>query len=315
LNTDENFAKRNYKLTILQTTEGKTLTKRFEKVFNRTNNPKVKWGNYYRPYEIYRDDIEEVSKELTKLEPRSDCIVVLDELNDKSKIGKVVRRKSGVDFHEHEEGRNLICIDIDDIPSPPDLKTEDQRREFLLSLLPENFQKTSHHFQWSSSAGVECPLNDELNGWDFLSIHFWFCLAEPRTKHDLKHWAKSNNLPIDSSQFNAVQPHFTATPIFSKNVVDPVQQRSGFVKGQQGVVYIDKAPQHENKSEFDPYNEQTWDWGDQVSDRLVGTATQEQVRNALKAISESGQTPSDDATRLATLVQVAKTEIHKRSDR
>ncbi|HHW4679760.1 MAG TPA: phage/plasmid primase, P4 family, partial [Xylella sp.] len=61
--------------------------------------------------------------------------------------------------------------------------------------------------------------------------HVWFWLATPCTSEQLKAWAASCGLKVDTSVFNAVQIHYTAAPVFEAGVCDPVPVRSGFVPG------------------------------------------------------------------------------------
>ena len=101
---------------------------------------------------------------------------------------------------------------------------------YLSDLLPPEFHDVTFWAQLSSSSGI--------NGWDKVSAHLWFMLDRPITDDQLHQWASSIDAPIDTRLFNAVQPHFTAAPIFSYDVADPCPVRCGLIKGTRDVASI-----------------------------------------------------------------------------
>jgi hypothetical protein len=64
-------------------------------------------------------------------------------------------------------------------------------------------------------------------------------LDHPINDDNLHRWAQGIDSPIDVRLFNAVQPHFTAAPIFAYDVTDPCPVRHGLIKGTRDVVTLD----------------------------------------------------------------------------
>ena len=116
-----------------------------------------------------------------------------------------------------------MMFDIDDWTPPAGLDPVQDPEAcidaFIEAKLPEPFHCADYHWQLSASAGT-----DKARG--MLKAHVWFWLATAYDSATLKAWAKALALPIDPAVFQAVQPHFTAAPIFEEGAVDPVPRRS-----------------------------------------------------------------------------------------
>ena len=133
------------------------------------------------------------------------------------------------------EARPWALIDMDGIEAPaacdPTIDPEDGI-EHLIGLLPPEFHDATCWWQWSSSQGFKG---------DTLSAHLWFWLDRPIADTDLRRWAETFNHAhgkmIDPALFNAVQPHYTAGPIFD-GVPDPLSRRSGLREGLDDAVAL-----------------------------------------------------------------------------
>lgn len=100
--------------------------------------------------------------------------------------------------------------------------------EFIRRHLPACFHGITFHWQLSSSAGQE-----KYAG--VLKAHLWFWLDVPRTGGQLNAWKVAAGLSeVDVAVFRTVQPLYTANPIMSAGVVDPVAVRSGLIDGLTG---------------------------------------------------------------------------------
>ena len=144
-----------------------------------------------------------------------------------------MHRESQPDFNQHpfvDEPLPWVMIDIDKLPTPEGMNVIDSpfdAAQHAINLLPEEFHDTSYFWQLSASAGI----SDSTA----LSIHLWFWLDTPTTSMGLREWAKKVNLTtgqkiIDPALYNPVQPHYTAAPLFSDELEDPLSQRSDFVQ-------------------------------------------------------------------------------------
>jgi len=120
---------------------------------------------------------------------------------------------------------HTILIEIDDFMPTAGSPVSDPVpciNEFIRVKLPSCFHCVSYHYQLSNSAGH--PDKKHL-----LKAHVWFWLKTPFTSAQLKAWAEAKNIECDHSVFNAVQIHYTASPVFMDGIIDPVPVRSGFV--------------------------------------------------------------------------------------
>ena len=188
--------------------------------------------------------IKDLSECLFILEDNPNRCVIRGELLDGiDENQKVLRRKKATDDHpayfgEKAEGHQWVCFDFDKVPAPLGLTSNDERLAYLASLLGNEFEDVSFHYQWSSSAG--------LYGWDTLSCHLWYWLGEPRTDSEMCRWAKDNG-NVDDAIFRTVQPHYTARPKFI-DMDDPIgPDRSGFVKRKKDNVLVPKVSEPRTK--------------------------------------------------------------------
>lgn len=93
-------------------------------------------------------------------------------------------------FRESLGGHQWVCLDVDGIEVPSSVSTNQQRLDYVVSLLPKPFQDVSYHFQWSSSPGLTKTAKGVYRiGWnDRISVHLWYFLSEPWTDTQLHDW-------------------------------------------------------------------------------------------------------------------------------
>ncbi|WOI56837.1 hypothetical protein [Palleronia sp. LCG004] len=112
-------------------------------------------------------------------------------------------------------------LDIDSIDLPAELSSVSENTDAILSRvvsnLPASFHGVSFYYQFSASMCVK-PGS--------IRVHLWFWLNRAVSDAELKVWL--DGYPVDHAIFNAVQPHFTADPVFEYLEDDPLPQRSGF---------------------------------------------------------------------------------------
>lgn len=219
------------------------LTKRFV-MSGEGEIDKINFGNVknFRCEQFQVSGIFELAELLSKLESDPRACIIRGEPMPHVDLSKPVRRtkwKTGNEepyFRSVEEGQPWLCIDFDDLKCPDHIAAETDPEaaiRHLISLLPPEFHNVTCLWQWSSSAGVK--------GWDNLRAHLWFWLDRGVHDDDLRRWAKTNDVKIDGSLFNAVQVHYTAAPIF-EDVPDPVRRRSGLLRGLSDAVQLEVPP-------------------------------------------------------------------------
>ena len=190
------------------------------------------------------EDIEQLSDFLTQAASDKHSLLIRGVLAPNKDPHKPVRRL-GVKGHgengfflSHPQGQPWLLLDFDGIPCPNSinfLKNPEQGIEYLVSLLPSYFHGVSYHYHLSSGAG--------LDGGKTIRAHIWYWLDKPVHDDVLRTWAKGINCHgplIDTQLFSALQPHYTADPIFD-GVPNPFfEKRSGFVKAKSNTVTLPK---------------------------------------------------------------------------
>lgn len=188
--------------------------------------------------------IEQLSSFLTQAATNKDALLIRGVLAPNKDPHQLVRRygvtghgEAGF-FRSHPEGQTWLLLDFDGIPTPSAInfiKQPEKAIEYLVSLMPSYFHGVSYHYHLSSGAG--------LDGGKTIRAHIWYWLDKPVHDDVLRVWAKGINCQgklIDTALFNAVQPHYTADPIFD-GVADPfLGKRSGFIKGKSDAVTLPK---------------------------------------------------------------------------
>jgi len=123
--------------------------------------------------------------------------------------------------------RYWMMIDVDKFSYVDAAQNALPAIDSYLQLLPDAFHDITFYWQLSNSAGSK-------KNKDTLKAHLWFWLSEPASAAQLKAWAKTCPIELDTSVFNPIQEHFTADPVFEPGILDPIKQRSGLVRGIHG---------------------------------------------------------------------------------
>ncbi len=222
-------------ITVLTETNGKIMTKRITKteVIQYDNGFMFDYSNF----DI--DNIEHLHELLTWLETKPHKIIIRGELIAGIDATKPVLRrkddditKSRLKCFKARKSNDWVMLDFDKLPLPDDVREAD-RIEYLISMLPDYLHDVSYHYQYSSSAG--------LKGWDTISAHIWMWLSHGRSDDEMNDWAISTGC-VDEALMRTVQVHYTAAPIFSQGVHDPVTTRSGIVRKGSDAAFIPIIP-------------------------------------------------------------------------
>lgn len=124
--------------------------------------------------------------------------------------------------------RTWFAIDLDKIKRPVAIDPvvdPEGAIEHLIGLLPPEVHDASCWWQFTCSQNLPgCA--------DTLSARLWFWNRESLDDASLARWALAANKAagrklVDPALYRAVQPHYTADPIFEGGMVDPVPRRSG----------------------------------------------------------------------------------------
>jgi len=233
-----NALERDNKKTGQKAGEVPFMTKRFV-IKSDTELETKGYGNAF-DFNLIQPEVEnifELSDLLTELEGWSHSCII----RAKPKYGvdhdNVNRRKeehpdkSPPCFWQNPDGVEWLMMDMDKFPvAGLNLNTNEERLEYLVSQLPNDFHDVSYHYQWSSSQG--------LYGWDTLSCHLWFWLKDAALDTYLDERALDENWDCDEAAFRTVQPLYTAAPVFEG--CDDILKgfRSGLIRKERDEVTL-----------------------------------------------------------------------------
>jgi putative DNA primase/helicase len=229
-------------LPILTSVDGAILAK----VISRTADgwETKPYDNAYRyRYALPRvDSLEDVQALLEQLaqdnrscvirgEPRDGGVNDAREVNRRTHVDKEGRPG---DWDNHHEGRQWVAFDVDGFEqtawegsgTPDEAAIRSMVVQARSELLGAPWTRAACAYKLSASAG--------LRGWRKVSMHLWFWLD--RRVHDLslRAWAKGKG--VDAAFFSAVQPHYTANPVFADGVDPLAGRRMGRLPGADVVV-------------------------------------------------------------------------------
>lgn len=177
-------------------------------------------------------DIRALDRVLRKLADTPDrCALRGEFLGDDApgkgqKAGYFSREKINFEPAAH----HWIMLDVDKfkcLVADPDEDPEAALREYIFTVLPEEFHGAS--FSWHLSGSFGHPSTAGV-----LKAHLWFWLETPYHEEALTAWGRTFQGQVDVSVFRRVQPLYTANPVMADGVVDPVPARSGFAEGVFG---------------------------------------------------------------------------------
>jgi hypothetical protein len=219
-------------LTLLRCAKHLTLAKTWlaDGSISAYGNPK-----FFTPQTVRVDGVRALSAALKRLEgdPQACLIRGLYVGDEAARARDEAQFKTGqvrraLDYFA-DQPLHTCLVDVDGFEPLSCYPEEDPVgaiEECIQTQLPPEFHGISYHYQLSASAG-----HSKYRG--LLKVHLWFWLSDPATSAQLRAWAGAHPV-VDSALFNAVQVHYTARPLFSDGLQDPVPQRSGFVEGASG---------------------------------------------------------------------------------
>ena len=188
-------------------------------------------------------DIHSLHKVLQKLAGmRQSCIIRGGYIGDELAV-PIMRGEEGWSENHvlrkelvfKDRALHSVMIDVDKFRPGGGLDLADPTPaidEFIAQHLPECFYGRTYHWQLSSSAGLQ--KNEGV-----LKVHLWFWLDSAYTSAELIAWRRQQKLTqVDEAVFRVVQALYTADPVMTPGVVDPVAVRSGLSDG----VFGDSVP-------------------------------------------------------------------------
>jgi putative DNA primase/helicase len=205
-------------LTIVRCHDSRVLAKRIKGTAEGYEVQAYDEAKTYAWHQMPVESLEDVQLALEQLSRDPHACIIRGEPRAHVGNGELVNRRQhqgadGVrgDWDHHHEGRQWVAFDIDGFrqdaftgthPTEADLKAIVYQAR--AETLPPEFNRAACVYRFSSSSG--------LKGWDKVSLHLWFWLD--RRIHDLswRQWAK--DWRVDPALFKAVQPHYTADPLF-----------------------------------------------------------------------------------------------------
>jgi len=116
-------------------------------------------------------------------------------------------------------------LDFDDLPRPANVLVADLAACAAVAIerLPWAFRGAACVVQATASHGIKPGLR----------LRLWHWLSRPTTGAELKAWLRA--APVDKSVFNAVQPIYTAAPIFLEGATAPIRNRLAMLPGRDVV--------------------------------------------------------------------------------
>jgi hypothetical protein len=129
--------------------------------------------------------------------------------------------------------RRWLLIDFDDdvpVPTAFDWRDGELSGLHLIRSLPPQFAGRAFFWSFTSTAGIKPGLR--------MRLAFW--LERPVSEAEAGRWLKG--CPVDLSLYRAVQPHYTAGPVFA-GMADPLPQRCGFSEDFTDAVPVPELPE------------------------------------------------------------------------
>lgn len=174
-------------------------------------------------------DLAALHRLLLRLHSRRDCAVIRGEPISGSRLR--VRRllhddpQTGEAATVRDVARRWLALDVDSLEAPEGLDLYDLAAcaRVALAALPEAFHGAAVLAQATASHTIKPGLR----------LRLWTWLARPMTGGALKRWLAA--APVDASVFGAVQPIYTAAPLFM-GCADPLAVRVAWLPGQDAVV-------------------------------------------------------------------------------
>jgi hypothetical protein len=165
-------------------------------------------------------DLNALHRLLWRLLDRPDCAVVRGEIANPDRVLCVRRllypdKKTGDVPTLRGAARHWLALDIEGVPRPEQVAATDLGgcAQEAIKRLPAAFHGARCIVQASGSHGIKPGVR----------LRLWYWLTRPTTGAELKRWL--HGAPADASVFGAVQPIYTAAPVFAPGVCDHLPQR------------------------------------------------------------------------------------------
>jgi hypothetical protein len=165
-------------------------------------------------------DLADVHRLLLHLLHRADCAVVRGAIADAGRV-RHVRRLAHADAKTGDRptlsdvARCWLALDMEGVDRPTDVPAADLERCACEAIgrLPEAFHDAECIAQATASHGIKAGCR----------VRLWYWLGRPATGRELTRWLR--HAPADPSVFRAVQPIYTAAPVFAPGTGDHLPQR------------------------------------------------------------------------------------------
>lgn len=172
------------------------------------------------------DGVKALSDLLTLMAKEPTRCVIRGQWNPNAPEENTRRSTRRLNVCFDDKPRRWLALDVDQfepLTADPILHPAEAAREFVVTMLPPEFQDAAFHLQLSNSAGAPGKAH-------VLKAHLWFWLSEAVTGAQLTAWQKRTGARFDPAFFRQVQINYTADPVFD-GCSDPVPLREMFVDG------------------------------------------------------------------------------------
>ena len=225
------------KITLLTACDGKILAKRYTR-----KNGELTKRSYDRAYEfqvrqIDLNGIDDLGHLISDAADRPAVCVIRGEPRpgiNWERARRLLHDKTDPDTGEIVAEATFApaphcwgALDLDGLePSRGLVVGTDDAFKIVQGVLPAEFQGVTCVWQHTASAGIKPGVHARL----------WYWFDRPVADNELKCWLA--DVPVDRSLFNGVQPHYTATPIFSDPADDPLAERIVLLRGDTDVIAV-----------------------------------------------------------------------------
>ena len=177
------------------------------------------------------DGLDALAALLAHLQTRPDCCIIRAEPLDPGR--RVAQRRllyadraTGELPTVRELPRHWVALDLDNVPRPADVPVTSllECAAVALAGLPRAFTGARCIVQATAGHGMKSGIR----------LRLWFWCSRALTGAELKRWLRGTF--ADPSVFGAVQPIYTAAPLFAPGCTDPLPERMAVLDGAALVV-------------------------------------------------------------------------------
>lgn len=177
--------------------------------------------------------IEDLAALLDRLARMPRCLVIRGAPRE-GVVGTVGRRLLHDDPTRGDASRYVdvprrwVAHDLDRVPlgRAYDVRVAHEARaamEALRAQLSIEWRRAACYATLTSSAGTGDP--------SVVSARLWYWCDRPVSRDELVAWADATHAPVDRSIYGAVQPIYTAAPVYDAPLTDPITARAGMLDG------------------------------------------------------------------------------------